>query len=224
MTAVILLPSLGRGGADYEGLASALRDAGHDVLPYEPTVTGPTLHEIAASVAAVVESAGVGAVHVIGHAFGNRVARCFAADRPDLVRSVTLLAAGGLVEPEPEVWEALGRCVSNPTPEDLAFAFFAPGNDPSGWLDGWSAERARAQSAAVRATPREDWWLAGTAPLLVIQGLSDRVAVPENGRRLVAEAGGRARLVEIEGAGHALLPEQPDAIAAAVLEFLQTQE
>jgi pimeloyl-ACP methyl ester carboxylesterase len=187
-------------------------------------VTGPTLHEIAASVAAVIEAAGRGPAHVVGHAFGNRVARCVAADRPDLVRSVTLLAAGGLIEPEREVWEALARCVGNPTVEDLALAMFAPGNDPSGWLDGWSADRARAQGAAVRATPVEDWWLAGAAPLLVVQGLADRVAVPENGRRLVAEAGGRARLVEIEGAGHALLPERPDEVAAAVIDFLRSQE
>jgi pimeloyl-ACP methyl ester carboxylesterase len=30
----------------------------------------------------------------------------------------------------------------------------------------------------------------------------------------------RVRLVEIDGAGHALLPERPDEIAAAVVPFL----
>jgi pimeloyl-ACP methyl ester carboxylesterase len=33
----------------------------------------------------------------VGHAFGSRVARCLAADRPELVRRVVLPAAGGLV-------------------------------------------------------------------------------------------------------------------------------
>jgi pimeloyl-ACP methyl ester carboxylesterase len=30
-----------------------------------------------------------------------------------------------------------------------------------------------------------------------------------------------AHLVEIDGAGHAMLPEQPEAIASAVIEFLK---
>ncbi len=38
----------------------------------------------------------------------------------------------------------------------LQTAFFASGNDPSVWLDGWWPEVAVAQSAAVRATDTED--------------------------------------------------------------------
>jgi pimeloyl-ACP methyl ester carboxylesterase len=38
-------------------------------------------------------------VHLVGHAFCNRIARCLAVDQPPLVRSVTLLAAGGLIGP-----------------------------------------------------------------------------------------------------------------------------
>ena len=35
------------------------------------------------------------------------------------------------------------------------------------------------------------------------------VALPENGRLLEAEFGDRVELIEIDGAGHALLPEKP---------------
>jgi hypothetical protein len=56
------------------------------------------------------------------------------------------------------------------------------------------------------------------------QGLDDRVAVPENGRRLIAEIGDRGRLVELADAGHALLFEQPDVVANVVLAFLRDQE
>jgi len=60
--------------------------------------------------------------------------------------------------------------------------------------------------------------------VLVIQSLDDTCAVPENGRRFIADADGRDQLVELAGAGHALLPEQPIAVADALISFLKSQE
>jgi pimeloyl-ACP methyl ester carboxylesterase len=60
---------------------------------------GTTLHDLAGDVAGVIEAIGGGPAHLVGHAFGNRIARCLAFDQPPLVRSVTLLAAGGLIAP-----------------------------------------------------------------------------------------------------------------------------
>jgi pimeloyl-ACP methyl ester carboxylesterase len=57
--------------------------------------------------------------------------------------------------------------------------------------------------------------------ILVVQALQDAIATVENGRRYVAESAPHARLVEINGAGHAMLPEQPEAIASAIIEFLK---
>ena len=56
--------------------------------------------------------------------------------------------------------------------------------------------------------------------MLVVQGLEDVWAVPEKGRRYAAMHPDRVQLVEIDGAGHAQLPERPEAISAAVLAFL----
>ena len=106
-------------------------------------------------------------------------------------------------------------------PGERSRMMFAPGNEPVD-LRGWiSAEAAKAQSAAIAATPLEDWWLGGTAPMLVVQGLDDRLAVPANGRRLVEEIGDRGRLVEIANAGHVLVMEQPQAIAGQLVPFLR---
>jgi pimeloyl-ACP methyl ester carboxylesterase len=66
----------------------------------------------------------------------------------------------------------------------------------------------------------EYWWSAGTAPLLVIQGLDDVVAPPENGHALREQSGERVRVVDLPYAGHFLLLEQPEAVARAVSEFL----
>jgi pimeloyl-ACP methyl ester carboxylesterase len=53
----------------------------------------------------------------------------------------------------------------------------------------------------------------------VIQGLQDTVAPPENGHMMKAEMGDRVELIDIEGAGHAMFPEQPEKIADAIVMF-----
>jgi pimeloyl-ACP methyl ester carboxylesterase len=79
----------------------------------------------------------------------------------------------------------------------------------------------RNETTTSSATIMDAWWAGGNAKMLVIQGLQDAVAVPENGRLLKAEAGSRVELIEIDGAGHALLPERPDEVATHVLDFLK---
>lgn len=230
---VLLVPSLGRGAADFDDLAVRLAAAGYCAIAVEPAgiakssalIPPATLHDYAADIATNIELRGRGPVHVIGHALGNRIVRTLAADRPDLVRSVTLIACGGQVEGDEEARAALPRCFDLDLPDAermpaIATAFFAPGNDPSVWRDGWYPAVMRQQGAAVRATPGDNYRHAGSAPMLIIQGLQDRLAVPANGRLLKEELGERVTLVELEGAGHALLPEQPEAIAAALIEFL----
>ncbi len=234
---VVLVPSLGRGAGDFDDLGRRLAQAGFTAAAMDcrgvGKSTGPmdhlTLHDYARDVALVIACIGGAPAHVVGHAFGNRVARCAAADAPALVRSVTLLAAGGQVEPDADAWRALARVFRADLPDAdhlaaVATAFFAPGHDPAVWRDGWWPEAAAAQRAAVAATDPHDFRGGGDAPMLIVQGLGDRVAPPANGRALRDESPGRVRLVEIADAGHALLPEQPEAVAAAVLDFLRLIE
>lgn len=234
---VVLVASLGRSSNDFKELSTTLSVAGYRVLAIDlrgvgdssGPIKGHTLHDIAADVAAVIERLAAGPAHLGGHAFGNRVVRCLAADRPDLTLSVTLFAAGGLVPPAPEVRAAMVRCFANladPTVRiaDLQLAFFSKGSDASVWLDGWWPAAAKAGVAALEATPLEDWWNAGPVPVLVIQGLDDVCAVPENGRRFIADADERGHLVELAGAGHALLPEKPEAVANALISFLKSHD
>jgi pimeloyl-ACP methyl ester carboxylesterase len=229
---VVMIPSLGRGASDFFGLAERLAGAGLTSIAVDPRgigeSTGPseglTLHDYASDVVMLCESCGAIRVDVIGHAFGNRVARCLATYRPDLVRRVVLLAAGGQQRIDPGVREALGRCFDTASSNDdhmasVATAFFAPGHDPSPWRDGWFGEAARAQIAAVERTPFDRIASAGTADVLLIQGTRDRVAPPEVGRAVAAAIGSRARYVEVD-AGHAMLPECGDDIARAVIDFL----
>jgi pimeloyl-ACP methyl ester carboxylesterase len=185
-----------------------------------------TLHDLAADVAGVLEALGCGPAHLVGHAFGNRIARCLAVDRPSLVRSVTLLAAGGLIGPSPplgahfrnatEVMMNGSDCVTV-----LGARWLSPASDPKilAQVECWPAVFL-AHLATSRGMALEDWWGAGTAPLLVIQGLDDEAAPPGNGHALREQFGERVQVVDVPRAGHFMLLEKPELVVQAVTEFL----
>lgn len=229
-----LLASLGRGADDFADLATRLAEAGYCALALEPRgvgastspLDGVTMADLADDVAAVIRALTDGQATVVGHAFGNRVARMVAVRHPEVVESVVLLACGGLIPPATDVTAAMLSVFD--TSLDLAArldavgrAFFAPGNDPSPWEGGWHPDTAVAQTTATMRASVEEWWTAGSADVLVLQPAADVVAVPENAVSVVEMLGERARVVTIPNAGHALLPEQPAAVAAEVLAWLE---
>lgn len=232
---IVMIPSLGRGAADFDDLASRVAAAGFRVLRPQPRgiggstgpMTGITLRDLAADVAHVIASSDAQRAVVLGHDDGNRVARATAAYDPALVSAVILVGAGGKVPPDAEARAALGATFDASLPYDVhlskvATAFFAPGHDPAVWRDGWYPEAAHMESAAGAATPTSDWWTAGSAPVLVVQGNQDRIAPPANADMLKQDIGARVQVVHIDGAGHALLPEQPDELARIVIGYLRT--
>lgn len=234
--AVLFIPSLGRGAEDFDALALAAADAGFHAIQPQPRGIGESvgppaasLFDLAADVAAVIAALGLAGAHLVGHAFGNRVARATAARFGPMVESVILLAGGGEVPIPPEVSAAIRGCLAQgrkPDAErlaDLRTAFFAKGADASVWLRGWSAEAAAAQQAAGRATPLGDWWRAGEARVLLVQAAEDPVAPAGNAEALRRDIGERLSLVTLAHASHAILPEQPAAVAAVVTAWLAGQ-
>ena len=232
---LILLPGMARPATDLDPFAALLAAAGYRVVQPDPrgigstgALEGITLHDLAADIAAVIEAVGAAPAVVIGHAFGNRVARCVAADRPDLVRAVALLSSSGKVQPSPEIAEAIkvAQDASQPREARAAAArkaWFGPGRDITIWLDGWVEPVRVAQTNAAAATDVADWWTAGRAQVLIVQGLADVSALPANGRLLKDEIGDRATLVELEGIGHAVPIEDPAAVAKVVLDWLRVK-
>lgn len=231
---VLMIPSLGRGMADFDLLARDLVAQGYTGIRYEPRwfgpSTGPTeadLHDLAGDAAAVAAAACPDqSVAVIGHALGNRIARTMAADHPDQVSSIILLAAGGQVPIAPAIEQAILTSASQGLVPDaerlsaLATAFFAPGQDASAWLTGWDPQAAQLQARAVRVTQDRDWATAGTVPLLIVQPTMDPVAPVANGRILLERYRGPAVLVTLDHASHAILPEQPAAVSAITLAWM----
>ena len=237
-TPLVCVASLGRGHSDFAALGAALAEAGVRLVAVDlrgiGKSTGPlegiTVHDLASDVAAVIEATGLDSVDVLGHAFGNRVVRCLASDRPELVRTVTLVAAGGRATPTRESMAAFTRFwedydePTRPYEERLAdvkAAHFSPGSDASVWMEGWFVVTSAAHQLANAATPVEEWWEAGNAPLLVIQGLDDQIAPHANGEMLQEALGDRVTLVDVPEAGHALLVEKPAEVGAAVVDWLR---
>lgn len=230
---IVMLASLGRPGSDFDEVAAALADRGFRVTLPEPRgiggsegpMEGLTLHDLAADVAAVIEAETAAPVTLAGHAFGNRLARTTAVDFPAFVSRVVLLACGGLIEMPEKARAALIGCFDeNLSPDEhiecVREGFFAKGNDPEVWREGWCPEVMLMQSSAVRKTPMEDWWEAGGQPMLVVQAAEDAIALPANAQDLKTRLGDRVTLVELPHAGHAMLPEQPDRIVAAMCDYL----
>lgn len=235
---VVLVPSAMRGGADFAHLQAALTAAGYRSLALNPrhagrsrgSLEGLTLRDIADDIALVVSRLCAGPAHLVGHAQGNIGVRAAASFRPEIARSVTVMPCGGHnLASRPvggKVVAAVGRCHDETLSEAerleaLSIAFFAPGNDPSVWLEGWWPASAGLSGAIFRTDP-ELWWHAGEVPLLIIQPMNDAMAAPEVGRTAAAAIGERARYVEVDNCGHAILPEQPEAIARHVIAFLDS--
>jgi pimeloyl-ACP methyl ester carboxylesterase len=235
---VVLVPSAMRGAADFDHLQNALAKASYRSLALNPRgagrSSGPmedlTLQDIADDIALVATSLCGGPAHLVGHALGNIGVRAAASFRPEVARSVTVMPAGGHnLASRPisgKVVEAVSRCHDESLSEAerleaLRIAFFAPGNDPSVWLDGWWPASAGIAGAIFR-TDAELWWPGGGAPMLIIQPMNDVMASPETGRSTAAALGERARYVEVADCGHAILPEQPEAIARHIIGFLDS--
>jgi pimeloyl-ACP methyl ester carboxylesterase len=102
----------------------------------------------------------------------------------------------------------------------------APGDDfpdPNAVVSSWRSTRVWKSFVTEQRSLIDELPLltAGLAqirvPTVVLQGMADRTVPPTAGRRLAAAIPG-ARLVELEGTGHLVILQRPDAVAAAVRE------
>lgn len=232
---VVMMPSLGRGAADFAVIAERIAAAGYRVLCPQPRglggsqgpLHGITLHDFANDIAMVIEHDGGGPTVVAGHAFGNFVARTMAADHPKLVRAVVLLAATHTWPLAPELRDSINKCHQMDLPEEvrlkhLQHVFFAPGNDASVWLGGWDEEVMHAERDATEATPKPEWWTAGKAPVLDVLSLKDPLSPPDSIYTYRDQWGAdRVTIAKIDNAAHALLPEQPTAVADAIAAYMK---
>jgi pimeloyl-ACP methyl ester carboxylesterase len=144
---VVVIPSYGRdGGADFDAFTAALVGAGYRALRPQPRgvgkstgpMTGVVVDDLGDDIAHVIDQLARGPAAVLGHAFGNFVARTVATNHPERVAAVMLAAAAGRTVP-PEINSApMGRRrSSSSSPRSTRFitktsgVTSAPSSDPA---------------------------------------------------------------------------------------------
>lgn len=234
---IVMLPSLARSGRDFDEVAAMIVQNGFRVIRPEPRGIrgshGPmeelSLHDFAGDVASVLDNEKTGPVLMVGHAWGSQPARMLAADRPDLVHAVVMAAASAgklLPGSEEKPYSRLRAEIDGAGDPSLSIeqrldclrkAFFAPGHDPSVWLDGWYQDAHHAQSYARVNTPIDDYFSAGSVvPILDLQAEHDAVVIPNIMKPYL---GNRVTEAVIRDAAHAMAPEQPQAMCDAICDF-----
>lgn len=232
--AIVLLPSSRRGSEDFDAVAARIAAQGFRVLRPQPRgmgrSTGPldklTLTALAQDVVLAVDRFGGGRAVWVGHAYGHFIARVADLQHPRAVRGVVVAGAGARTFP-PGLLDSLEIIVDTKRSDaerlaNLKKAFFAPGNDATGWLAGWHPELSVPYRAAVATPPREAWFPVTNSPILDLQGAADPWRPRSTSNELKDLLGAKVTVQLIANASHALLPEQPAAVADAIVAWVRT--
>ena len=177
----------------------------------------------------LLEAAGLEGADLVGASVGGMLAAEVAAFARGSVRRLVLISPLGLFDASEPVADLFARRRSevapllSSRPEAYAELLAAPaGADPV----EWQVVQARAEEAAARILwPVGDRGLAKRlhrihAPTLLLFGSEDRVLPPSYAKRFADGLGGMVQKRTLEGAGHLLEIDAPDAAADACLGFL----
>jgi pimeloyl-ACP methyl ester carboxylesterase len=235
---LIMAAGDGRPASQLMDLAKAVAAAGIRTVVYnyrgigasDGSLDGLTLVDYGNDVWAIADALGVQKVHLAGKTYGNRVMRAASQTRPGRVATIILVGAGGEVLPSPETIELYKRYLDPNVPKSewlslQAELMYAPGNERLAEKDAGEGEFpavAASQVKASEATPKEAWSMGGTAPMLAITCLLDRVAVPENAFN-IARTRPNTWLAGLSGCGHNMINEQPEELRRLIVGFIQAR-
>jgi len=192
-----------------------------------------TIGAMADWLTAFLDAAGIEQAALVGHSMGSLVALESGALHPDRVRALALV---GTSAPMPVADALLNAARAD---RHAAFdmvniwghspaAHFGGNTVPGLWLMGTSLrllERTRPQvlHTDLNACNAYQGGLASAAkvkcPTLFVLGSRDAMTPPRNAQALRAAVAG-AQTVMLDGAGHALMAERPDAVLDALIAFL----
>lgn len=226
----VLDPLITRLAATRRVLAFDQPGMGHSPAVY-PTLDVPGLARLCARVLA---DAGVSRVDVVGYSFGGAVAQQLALTRPDLVRRLILVAgvygAGGIPsDPLSSLSVLAHQTPAQPfcrEPARRAYGGVVARDDAAltAYEEAIAAAPPDPLSIVGQAVAASIWcglpWLwALRVPTLVVTGDQDHV-VPMSNARIISALLPQSRLEVVPGAGHLLVMDQADDVAALIEAFL----
>jgi pimeloyl-ACP methyl ester carboxylesterase len=244
---LLLIPGLGLNHQSWQDGISVYMNE-FKVIAFDPRGTGlstfpegvdVTTALMADDAAALLDSLGVDAAHVLGWSLGGMVAQEMALRHPEKVRSLILGSAspGGPHSVPSEDWAVAaftafltqGRDVTTPNFLEALFspAYLADHHSEAveyvGRLNSGvpaPLQAIMAQAQAITAHDTYDRLPSITAPTLILHGADDPLQPAENARILAERIPG-AELILLEGARHAYQLEKQAEVDAAVLDFLR---
>jgi esterase len=187
-------------------------------------------------IAGVVDQLGLASFVLVGLSMGGRNGMYFASKQPERVARLVVVDIGPEISakasapssgpPEPDSWESIEQAAQH-----LMRGNPFPGIHYYRWVASQSL-RERSDGALVwkwhpsvktrRSTGDVDWWKllrTITTPTLVLRGEHSTVLDRDVAERMAKELP-RGRFVEIPRAVHTLHEDNPDAVVAALREFL----
>jgi pimeloyl-ACP methyl ester carboxylesterase len=201
--------------------------------PFDYTVAGE-----AASLLRFLDSRGIGRVALVGNSLGGSTAMLLAAERPDRVAALVLVAPAAPSARIP--WPV--RALRTPALGEAALALSTRRSVAFGlrhrlyarasrvtedaiddaWIPLTIPGTRRAALAAVRSDPRLYKGLTARVhvPTLIVWGREDRLLPPREAERVASRIAG-SRLVILPEAGHLPQREVPTAFADSVAGFLE---
>ena len=187
-------------------------------------------------IAGIVDQLGLAPLVLVGLSMGGRNAMYFTAQRPEAVRKLVVVDIGPEISrrhaaappgpPEPPTWDSVEQAAQH-----LYRGNPYPGIHYYRWVASQSL-RQRPDGALVwawhpsikerRTQPDVDWWAllrAIVPPTLVVRGEHSPILDRDVAERMAKELP-RGRFVEIPRAVHTLHEDNPEAVLAALKEFL----
>jgi pimeloyl-ACP methyl ester carboxylesterase len=225
-----------RGLPRWPAFLDRLASRRHVIAPSLPGFPGAEGHheldDLADWIAAtldLIEAAGAEGADLVGASPGALLAAEVAAFSRATVRRLVLISPFGLFdagEPVRDVFALRKNEVAAALSADPAtYQAFVAKPDGEDEIE-WQVMLARAEEAAARLLwPTGDLGLAKrlhrvTAPTLIVVGAQDKVLPASYAKRFADGLGGLVQIRSIEGAGHMVELDAPDAVAEAVLSFL----
>lgn len=195
----------------------------------------PSIEALADWIVAVLDTLGIARAAVVGHSMGSLVALELAVRHGGRLAKAALLGTALPMPVSPVLLDASRDDEGKAAAMINAFSYSAAGQIggnpvPGLWLLGVNKRLMARQKPGVfhidlnacNAYQRTPDSLAGIAvPVLLIAGSQDRMT-PAKAAKALLDAIPGARLVGIEGSGHALMAERPDAVLDALRAFLST--